>query len=93
MRKIRPLGPFGRAVAWGAVLGSSALGAPLARAQGAFYPDHATLTAELRALAGSSPSATLSSLGRSHEGRDVWLLTIGDPGGAVCAVIKLDRPL
>jgi hypothetical protein len=76
------ISPLGRAVAWGAVLGSFALGAPLARAQSAAHHDHDALTAELRALAASSPAATLGSLGRSIEGRDVWLLTIGDPGGA-----------
>jgi hypothetical protein len=79
MKKLRPLG---RAAVLGSALASLALGTPLARAQDAAYLDHDALTAELRTLAGSSPSATLSSLGRSHEGRDVWLLTIGDRGGA-----------
>lgn len=37
------------------------------------------LTAELQALAASNPTfAELCSLGKSHEGRDVWMMAIGD---------------
>lgn len=37
------------------------------------------LTAELARLVGEHPTlATLESIGRSHEGRDIWLVTITD---------------
>lgn len=53
-----------------------------ARAQQAGYLDHSALGSELRALASSSDAATLDSIGSSLDGREVWMLTIGAPGGA-----------
>lgn len=46
------------------------------------YVDFDTLTAQLHAWASAYPSiVSLESIGRSAEGRDLWLLTIGaDPG-------------
>ncbi len=42
------------------------------------YLDYTTLTAQLHAWAGAFPSiAHLGSLGKTPEGRDVWMLTIG----------------
>ncbi len=45
------------------------------------YLDHERLTAQLRAWCAAYPQlARMSSLGRTPEGRDVWLVTIGpDP--------------
>ena len=45
------------------------------------YHDHASLTSTLRSLAEQQPDLVrLSSLARSAEGRDVWLLEIGADG-------------
>jgi hypothetical protein len=56
--------------------------APL-QGQAASYLNHDGLTRELRSLTnGSNNRATLRSLGRSPGGRDVWLVTVGAPGGA-----------
>jgi Zinc carboxypeptidase len=42
------------------------------------YIDHVTLTGQLEAWAAAFPSiARLESIGRSPEGRDVWMLTLG----------------
>ena len=51
-------------------------------AQTAAYLDFNGLTRELRSLAGGSNLARLRSLGTSHEGRDVWLVEIGNTAGA-----------
>jgi hypothetical protein len=66
------------------IVGCLSLGASQtlpAQAQG--YLSHEALTRELRSMTnGSSNRATLRSLGRSPGGRDVWLVTVGNPGGA-----------
>lgn len=49
--------------------------------QAAGYADFDALTREVRALADGSRLATLQSLGRSHEGRDIWMVQIADPTG------------
>jgi hypothetical protein len=54
--------------------------APLA-AQTASYLNHDALTRELRSLVNGSNLAALRSLGRSHGGRDVWLVEIADRAG------------
>jgi murein tripeptide amidase MpaA len=44
------------------------------------YYDHEELTGLLRSLAAAYPSlAKLSSIGQSHQGRDVWLMEISSP--------------
>ncbi|NCG18969.1 MAG: peptidase M14 [Rhodobacterales bacterium] len=45
------------------------------------YPDHDAMTAQLQSWAKAFPDlARLSSLGKTPEGRDIWLLTVGrDP--------------
>ncbi|HSG48603.1 MAG TPA: M14 family zinc carboxypeptidase, partial [Longimicrobiales bacterium] len=50
-------------------------------AQAAAYRDFAGLTRELRTLADGSRSATLRSLGASHQGREIWMVEIADPDG------------
>src|SRR5688500_9720328 len=41
------------------------------------YYDHAGLTAALQHLAATFPQlATLSEIGRSYEGREIWALTL-----------------
>ncbi|MCG8468451.1 MAG: M14 family metallopeptidase [Gemmatimonadetes bacterium] len=59
----------------------------VALAQGR-YLDHAGLTAELRAIASASAAVSLSSIGTTIEGREIWVLELADPGGAPPA----DRP-
>lgn len=46
------------------------------------YLTHDQLTRELRSLANGSPLASLTSIGKSTEGRDIWMVTIGRAGGA-----------
>jgi len=53
-----------------------------AAAQSTAYLDFDGLTRELRALTNGTDRARLRSLGRSHEGRDIWLVEIGNPAGA-----------
>lgn len=50
-------------------------------AQAASYRDFVGLTRELRTLADGSRSATLRSLGASHQGREIWMVEIADPDG------------
>ena len=50
-------------------------------AQSAQYLDFEGLTDELRALVDGSASASMRSIGSSREGRDIWLVEIGDPSG------------
>jgi carboxypeptidase T len=46
------------------------------------YHNYAEQTAELRKIAADHPAiASLSSIGKSHEGRDLWLLKISDNVG------------
>jgi len=56
--------------------------APHAAAQQAAYLNFNDLTRELRALTNGTDRARLRSLGRSHEGRETWLVEIGNPAGA-----------
>ncbi len=51
-------------------------------AQTASYLDFNGLTRELRSLVGSSNLARMRSLGTSHEGRDIWLVEVGNTSGA-----------
>lgn len=63
------------------VLALAVTAAGTAHAQ-AGYLDHEALTRELRSLTNGSPLATLRSLGRSSEGRDIWLVEIARRSGA-----------
>jgi hypothetical protein len=46
------------------------------------YHDHAELTKALQALAGAAgPAARLESIGKTRNGRDLWVLGIANPGG------------
>jgi hypothetical protein len=45
------------------------------------YLDHVSLTRELRTLVGTSRSATMTSVGTTLGGRDVWVIQIANPGG------------
>jgi len=49
--------------------------------QSASYLNFDDLTRELRSVTGSSNLGSLTSLGTSHQGRDVWMVTIADPSG------------
>lgn len=65
-----------------AALAAAFLALPGAAAgQAAPYPDHDALTRELRTLAQGTELARLRSLGKSREGRDLWMLELGKPGG------------
>jgi hypothetical protein len=45
------------------------------------YLDHAALTRELRTVIGTSRSATMTSLGTTLGGRDIWVIQIANPAG------------
>jgi hypothetical protein len=62
------------ALAW-ALLPAGAL------AQTADYLDFDGFTRELRSLVNASNLATMSSLGTSHQGRDIWLVEVADRSG------------
>jgi len=51
------------------------------QAQSSEYLDFGGLTGELRTLVDGSPNATMRSIGTSREGREVWLVEVGDPSG------------
>jgi len=50
--------------------------------QTASYLDFDGLTREIRSIVNSSDLATMESLGTTIGGRDVWLVTVGNPSGA-----------
>ncbi len=54
----------------------------LLQAQSASYLDFNGLTSELRSLVSGSDLAHMRSLGKSVEGRDLWLIEIANPAGA-----------
>jgi len=61
---------------------ASALALPASgRAQATSYLNHDQLTRELRSLVNSSDMARMSSVGRSVEGREIWVVEIGNPSG------------
>jgi hypothetical protein len=49
-------------------------------AQTAAYLDFDDLTRELRSVVDGSDRASMRSLGVSHEGREIWVVEIADPG-------------
>lgn len=55
--------------------------ASVAQAQNPAYLNQDALTRELRTLVSSSPSATMTSLGKTIGGRDIWVVQIANPGG------------
>ena len=58
-----------------------ALLVPAGVAHAQSYRNFDELTRELRSLTGPSNAAQLRSIGRSHEGRDIWLVEIGSTSG------------
>ncbi len=52
-----------------------------AEAQSREYLDFDELTDELREVVDGSDHARMRSIGTSHEGREVWLVEVGDPSG------------
>ena len=78
---MRILGTCGRMAA--ATAGWLALAAPTdgLHAQSEAYLDFEALTTELRSLVNGSDMVSMRSLGASHEGREIWLLEIGNPAG------------
>jgi len=71
-------------LAVGALALAASLGSTpgLAHAQSDGYLDHAALGAAITSLAASSDAASVETIGTSIDGRDVWMVTIGAPGGA-----------
>ncbi len=71
-----------RVLKCGAVAIAAALliagGAP---AQSSEYLDFAGLTAALQGLTDGSPNADMRSIGTSREGREIWLVEVGNPTG------------
>jgi hypothetical protein len=45
------------------------------------YLDHASLTRELRSVIGSSRSASMTSVGTTLGGREIWVIQIANPAG------------
>lgn len=60
----------------------------LAMGQESSYLNHDGLTRELRSVANSSNAVRMESLGTTLEGREIWLLEVGNPSGTPLA----DRP-
>ena len=60
----------------------------IAMGQGGSYLNHDGLTLELRSVANSSNAVQMESLGTTLEGREVWVLEVGNPSGTPLA----DRP-
>jgi len=56
--------------------------------QGTSYMNHDQLTRELRSLSNSSDAVRMESRATSLDGREVWLLEVGNPSGTPLA----DRP-
>lgn len=52
-----------------------------AHGQTASYLDFDDLTSELRSLVSASDAATMRSVGTSREGREIWVVELGDPDG------------
>ncbi len=50
--------------------------------QSTSFLDHQGLTRELREMTGGSALASMESLATTREGREVWLVRVGDPDGA-----------
>jgi hypothetical protein len=64
------------------VLMASALALPgSGRAQATSYLDFDQLTRQLRSLVNGSDMARMSSVGTSIEGREIWVVEIGNPSG------------
>ena len=53
----------------------------LSLGQSASYLDHDGLTRELRTLVNNSSLATMESLGSTREGREVWMVQVGNAEG------------
>jgi len=51
------------------------------QAQSSEYLDFSGLTGELQALVDGSANATMRSIGTSHEGREIWVVEVGNPAG------------
>ncbi len=66
----------GVAVTAAVLVGSGGL-----QAQSSEYLDYEALTRELRSLANGSGNASMRSIATSHEGREVWLVEVGNPTG------------
>lgn len=52
------------------------------RGQSAAYLDFQEFTGELRSLVEPSSLAAMESLGTTLEGREIWVVTVGDPSGS-----------
>lgn len=53
--------------------------------QGASYLNYDGLTRELRSLEDASNAVSMESLGTTPEGRDIWVLEVGNPSGTPLA--------
>jgi hypothetical protein len=69
-----------------AILLAFVLGTPgPGQGQTASYLNHDGLTRELRAVVNSSNLATMESLGTTLQGRDIWMVTVGNSSGVPLA--------
>jgi hypothetical protein len=80
-RNVRSEGSGGRLAAATMAVLVAATTTPLGgAAQTAAYLDFDDLTRELRSVVDGSDLASMRSLGVSHEGREIWVVEIADPG-------------
>lgn len=64
-----------------AVMTATLLSAGGSQAQSSSYLDFAGLTGELRSLVNGSSNASMRSIGMSRDGREVWLVEVGNTSG------------
>ncbi len=64
-----------------AVMTATLLSAGGSQAQSSSYLDFAGLTGELRSLVNGSSNASMRSIGMSRDGREVWLVEVGNASG------------
>jgi len=71
-----------RALGGAALILAMTLGRPgVGEGQSAAYLDYQAFTRELRGVVNGSDQATMESLGKTLEGRDVWMVRVGNPSG------------
>ena len=71
-----------RALGGAALILAMTLGRPgVGEGQSAAYLDYQAFTGELRGVVNGSEQATMESLGKTLEGRDVWMVRVGNPSG------------
>ena len=71
----------GKGICGALVVGATLLSLGGLDAQSSTYLDYDGLTDELRTLVNGRSNASMRSTATSHEGREIWLVAVGDPSG------------